>query len=453
MDSQNQSAPPSAETHENVYRCSRCGVESNEPSCFLSETDKASPLIRTCITCGQPAPMTSRSRTVFGIFGVLLLPLLIALLAFKDKSPLIFPRLLLAACVIQPLVLILHEFGHVLTARLLGLEVNRVTLGVGPTIWAVKIMRTPIRIHGWPLSGRTSLGSRSMRFLRLRVWLTTLMGPGTNFLLIAAAVIFWDPLARVFGASIVFLWMIFNWLYLVGNLFPYRSRRSGVLLGSDGLQLLQMPFRKSAELLVVLSTTALIGAMELFEAQDYEGARRACFQGLERMPRDPLLCIILSACHINLGDYESGRALLEPLIDSSPALLPDLRAAIENNLGIALWLRDFNTDQRHESATRADALLDYSYKTFPCILTYRTSRALILAATDRPEDALTLLEYVNYATGSQEDRANHQIARAFALRRLNRKAEADQALAAGLRLTRKRLPWLSTIGLIPAATG
>jgi len=293
------------------------------------------------------------------------------------------------------------------------------------------------------------LGSRSLRFLRLRVWLATLMGPGTNFLLIAAAVILWDPLVRIFGASIVFLWMVFNFLYLVGNLFPYRSRRSGVLLRSDGLQLLQTPFRKSADLAVYLSTTALIGAIELFKDHDYEGARRACLQGLERLPRDPLLSVILSACHINLGDYESGRAVLEPLLDSPPTPVPDLRAAIENNLGIALWLRDFNADHRHESATRAVSLVDYAYKTFPCILSYRTSRALLLAATDQPEDALSLLEYVNYATGSQDDRANHHLARAFTLRKLNRNEEAEQALAAGLKLTNKRLPWLSTIGLTP----
>ena len=95
--------------------------------------------------------------------------------------------------------------------------------------------------------------------------------------------------------------------------------------------------------------------------------------------------------------------------------------------------------------------MDRSYKAFPCTLTFRTSRALLLAATGRPEDALALLEYVNYATGSQDDRANHQIARAFALRRLNRTEEAEQALTAGLKLTKKRLPWLTTIGLIPPA--
>jgi hypothetical protein len=190
--------------------------------------------------------------------------------------------------------------------------------------------------------------------------------------------------------------------------------------------------------------------MQLFNDEDYGGARRACIRGLERLPGDPLLSIILSACHINLGDYESGRAAIEPVYDSTATLSPNLRAPMESNLALALWLRDFNSVQRDESLPRADAILDHAYRTYPCVLTYRTSRALLLAATNRSQDALALLEYTNYERGSQDDRANHQLARAFALRRLNRNEEAEQALAAGLKLSKKQLPWLTTIGLTPA---
>lgn len=433
-------------TAEAVYRCNTCGIESKETTCFLRPYNKASPLLRTCVTCGQPPATTSHLRKISSIFWILFLPLFF-LAGFKNKATVVFPKLLLATCLIQPLTLILHEFGHWLTARLLGLEVSLISFGAGPKVWTGKIFGTPLRIHGWPLSGRTYIGSRSMRFLRLRVWLTILMGPGTNCLLLSAAAIFWDRLVRIFDSNVVFLWMIFNALYLLTNLIPYQSRRPGVSLRTDGFQLLQIPFRKGTELAIYLSTTALIGAMQLFNDQDYEGARRACLQGLERLPQDPMLSIILSACHINLGDYESGRAVLEPLSDPSMALSPEFRAPIENNLALALWLRDCNTDQRDKTLPRADALQDHAYKTYPCVLAYRTSRALLLVATNRSDDALALLEYLNYAKGSQDDRANQHIARAFALGRLNRNEEAEQALAAGLKLTKKRLPWLTTIGL------
>lgn len=83
------------------------------------------------------------------------------------------------------------------------------------------------------------------------------------------------------------------------------------------------------------------------------------------------------------------------------------------------------------------------------MLAHRSTRALLLADTNRAEEALELLKYTNYDRGNPGDRAGGEFSRAFALRRLNRNEESGQALAAGLKLTKKPLPWLTTIGLIP----
>src|ERR1700722_37361 len=84
--------------------------------------------------------------------------------------------------------MLLHELGHFLTARLLGLDAILITLGLGPKVWSGKIFGVPLRIHAWPLLGLTCLGSQSLRLLRLRVWISVLMGPATNVLLIATRV-------------------------------------------------------------------------------------------------------------------------------------------------------------------------------------------------------------------------------------------------------------------------
>jgi predicted RNA polymerase sigma factor len=99
--------------------------------------------------------------------------------------------------------------------------------------------------------------------------------------------------------------------------------------------------------------------------------------------------------------------------------------------------------------SRAAALSEMAYVNYPCVLAYRSTRALLLAATDRAQAALGLLEYMNYDRGTPDNRSHRAIAQAFALRRLNRTEEAQQALAAGLKLTKKHLPWLTTIDLIP----
>jgi len=84
------------------------------------------------------------------------------------------------------------------------------------------------------------------------------------------------------------------------------------------------------------------------------------------------------------------------------------------------------------------------------ILAYRSTRALILTATNRAHDALTLLEYPNYERGSNVDRADCEGARAFAFQKLGKSDESRRAIAKALQLSKTVIPYLNTIGLVPA---
>jgi uncharacterized protein HemY len=185
-----------------------------------------------------------------------------------------------------------------------------------------------------------------------------------------------------------------------------------------------------------------------FTDRDYEGAKHACIEDLHRFPENPWLLTLLSACYINLGDYESARVLIDPLLDSPAPLQPLLRVAVQNNVALAVWLRDFNATELGQSLQRASALTADNYMRFPCVLAYRSTRALLLTASKRPEEALKLLTYVNYDRGSRSDRSHREISRAFALRQLARHDEAEQALACAFKLNSERLPYLRTLGLI-----
>jgi hypothetical protein len=214
------------------------------------------------------------------------------------------------------------------------------------------------------------------------------------------------------------------------------------------MQLLTIPFKKSADLAIYLSASALVTAMTLYGDGDYAGARDACLKGLERLQANPWFSITLSASHINLGEYEAAQAVLEPLLVAASTESPTIRAAIMNNLAVALWLRATNTSLEVESTERAEVLSNCAYTMYPCVLAYRSTRALMLTATHRPHEALALLEYSNYERGSVSERGDRQVARALALRQLNRIEEADIALAAGIKLNKAQLPWLTTLGLI-----
>jgi Zn-dependent protease len=434
---------------DSIYRCNRCGIESREPTCFLDGEMRAPRgLAVTCITCNQSHGSSRGLRFVAGLFGAIALPVMF-LLALEPNAKRQIVAVILAAFVMQPLIVVLHELGHFLTARLLGLQASLITLGAGYKLWSGRILGVPLRVHGWPLLGMTYLGTTSLHWLRLRVWLTVLIGPVTNVLLIAVAVVLWTPLERLVGPDIIILWILFNGILALGNLLPRSFSIDGQRHRTDGMQLLQIPFKKTAELAAYLSSHATVTALVLWEDGDYAGARNACLEALQRLPDNPVIITILSACEITLGDYDAAQVVLKPLLDVTTKVPPHVRAAAANNSALALWFGDLHSPRAELSTARADALSNRAYEMYPCVLPYRSTRALLLAATDRAEEALTLLGYCNYDRASKAERGDQEAARAFALRHLDRRQEADQALAAALQLNTTRRYWLMRLGLLP----
>jgi tetratricopeptide (TPR) repeat protein len=274
------------------------------------------------------------------------------------------------------------------------------------------------------------------------------MGPVTNVVLIFMAIILWNALGNVLDSNITLLWIIYNAMMGVGNLWPRRFIQFGQIHSTDGLQLFQIPFKKDVALAESLGLGPAGAIFVMYKDGDYLGAKKACLDHLQHLPGNPYLLTLLSACYIDLGDYEPARADIEPLLYSAVSLPPRLHAAVQNNLAVALWFSDFNAPQIEPSLQRADALTAEAYERYPCVLAHRSTHALLLAATNRSEQALVLLEYVNYQRASPDDRSHREIARAFALKNLGRTEEAEQALAVALKLRKTQLPYLRTIGLI-----
>jgi tetratricopeptide (TPR) repeat protein len=432
-----------------VYHCKICGIESSEPTCFAAiAKDGPYRLQGTCITCNQPEERENPWRRVVAWLVLIAFPP--AYLSMTRGTQQIgFVGLMVIAAFMEPFIMVMHEFGHAFTARALGLKVTVITLGGGRFLWAGDVFGIPIRLYMWPLGGLTHLGGQPARLIRTRVWLTTLMGPTTNIGLAFFAILLWMPLAQRIDSNVTVLWIAYNALMAAGNLWPNRYFRSGRLHQTDGMQLLRIPFQRTAELAEGLRLGSLGPILVSYNDGEYQATKGLCTEELQRSPENPWLIILLSACHTNLGDYESAYEVVRPLLDSN-TLEPVLHAAIHNNAAVALWLRDITRTQHEHSLSRAAALSEMAYVNYPCVLAYRSTRALLLAAGNRAQDALGLLEYMNYDRGTPDNRSHREIARAFALRHLNRNTEAEQALAAGLKLTKKRLPWLTTIGLVPA---
>lgn len=436
-----------------TYRCARCGVESAERSCFVFLRRRRDPSRN--IRCVQCVLAMSSSRVLVNTYTVLLTfvgPFIYMCMgAWDDGLKVPVAVQILFGCVAYPVALVAHEAAHALTGILVGLELGGVGFGFGRVVWRFQVRGLPIQLHAWPLSGRVYLGCETLSRLRARVWVTTLMGPLTNVLLALAVAAWWKPLASVMGPPAASTWILVNAAIAFFNLIP----RQGAGIGgnsyrSDGLALLQIPRAPDSELHAYRISALMVRALIRLEVEDFMGAQFAFEQAMQRAPDNPLVVLGLSACKISLGQYSEGRELLAPLLER-PDLGNPLRVMILNNTAFALALSQgfAVTDIDHWS--HADLLSGEVMNLFPCVLEYRTTRALVLAGTQRPEQALLLLDYMNYAKGKPRQSSMREAVRAFALRKLGRAEEAERAAALALRLSPGIRQVLEVFGFTPAS--
>lgn len=59
----------------------------------------------------------------------------------------------LATIAVLALLIVVHELGHFLAARLQGIHVNRFSIGFGPILWKYQGPQTEYAIRAFPLGG------------------------------------------------------------------------------------------------------------------------------------------------------------------------------------------------------------------------------------------------------------------------------------------------------------
>ena len=431
---------------EPKLRCARCGIESHEPSCFVvPESSRLRPRDLRCITCEGHRLAVGTLKGAWLFLKSSGTPLLILALIQHDLH-IIEPLTVIAVCLMSPIAMVVHEIGHALCARLIGLEVSTVVIGVGRRLWRGTIFGTCFTVHAWPVLGLTYLGARNLHFLRTRLWLATIAGPLTNVLLVVATFVLVSP-QTFFGSSVALLWMVVNLITTLGTILPYTFKQGGTTLVSDGLALLQIPGKTTEQLEPHLFTAPLMRAYALFEDGNFSGALAVCNDALERVPGNVHLRVMQSACRSYTLDFSGALETLEPLLKESATLPPSVRAAIENNTAFALLMSDPRTDPNSVALLRADQLSARVFALFPCVPAYRSTRALVLTARGRPEETLDLLNYAPYDLEGDAQRGHRETARALALRAMNRLDDSHLAAEASARLTPRTAAFLKVLGL------
>ena len=430
-----------------LFRCARCGVESPERSCFvIPERYSKPPRDTRCLTCEQQRqqPTTARGITaaVFSVFW----PLFI-FVGSQRGSP---EHLPLSAIVLvglfYPLAITAHEFGHAVSAWSLRLEVGTIAIGFGRTLRQFRLGGLPIRINTWLLSGRVYLGARSTRFLRTRLWLATLMGPATNAAFLGLTTHYWTDLEPLVGPTALGLWVIVNFFLLLINMMPHRGAQFGHPYRSDGLALLEIPNSIESEMIMYLTAAPLMRAWYRYQDNDFDGSKLCATEALRRAPDNTLARVMLAASLIKLEDYAAAADIVAPIADAVPANEPGMHAMVCNAFAVAILLPSVQMSNQSR-LVQAEQLSLEAYSRYPCVLEYRSTRALAVTATGNAENALTLLDYQHYETGTDQQRGHRAAARAFALHSLGRTAEADEQVALAVRLDPGNAKMLKLLGL------
>ena len=191
-------------------------------------------------------------------------------------------------------MLILHELGHAVAARLLGWRVREIVIGFGRDLWQWQSGETRVRIKLAPVEGYVLPAPRDAKNIRVKSMLIYAAGPGAELLLLALmlALFGWD---YVFSASDDIAQIAVQSLAIVillgagFNLLPFRTE--GAV--SDGLGIISSPFMSDSSIELRLLTFELRELQKILDDGDSANAVSSIREYLGRFPGNPALQLLL----------------------------------------------------------------------------------------------------------------------------------------------------------------
>jgi hypothetical protein len=143
---------------------------------------------------------------------------------------------------------ILHEMGHLIAARVLGLNPFSVFLGHGPTVWDGSLFGLHWTLKTIPTTGFVRVWPVPMPLLRWRMLLMVGAGPAVNGVLAwLSASLIWTPpdwwvrMGLAYNTFPLLLpVLLINGLLFIGTMIPGHGKIDGFAYPTDGLQMIQL---------------------------------------------------------------------------------------------------------------------------------------------------------------------------------------------------------------------
>ncbi|HET6283564.1 MAG TPA: site-2 protease family protein [Polyangia bacterium] len=326
--------------------------------------------------------------------------------------------------VTSALIIPLHEAGHGLLGATVGLRIARIVVGKGRVILQRRIGGA---MWDWcliPLGGMIIAAPfDGSRFLRARMWLFVLGGPLVDA---AIAWLAWRLSVRfqahdLLGSILTTVtWTAGTQLFF--DLLPIKGNASGVKVGSDGRQLLSIPFLKPDEVKTLYASHYAVAGADEGQAENDAGALAWFEKGLARYPDDPTLRQMRAYSLHKLG--RDDEALAETSSQLALGETP-IRPMLLNNWSWYAFHRGDDRDLRLADRRSAEAV-----SLLPDLAATAGTRGAVLLWQGRVNEALPLLHRAYDGAPSKNSRASDGCLLAKAYAAIGNKPKAQKYLQA-----------------------
>ncbi len=311
---------------------------------------------------------------------------------------------LLSFCVVIPV----HEIGHALVGRLVGLDVVAIILGHGRVVWTGRLAGISIELRDGPIiMGATLFDTSKSTWLRCRLFAAVLGGPLAN--LACALWIWrflgpWPDVVKLAGGLAPLVWLcVGNWIVLVASLVPQRNPSGR---WSDGAQLFWLVFRRRLDLRGLRLTAELHEWNRRRDAGDAVGAHALALAMRARHPDLPSLATLVGIALIDSGSLDDARAILLSVLEHPEE--PSVHAMQQNNVAFIDFV--IGADELRDEA---DALSAAAIASHPKAASVLGTRGSVLVWLGRADEGISLLEQSFAANEIARDRATNACALAM----------------------------------------